>query len=161
MTESLSLTTTSRLIDADDLATVRQLYTESQNWTRHYEQLVVNANVLIVSASLIFVGLAFGDKISGLQASLILAVPILMSLVGLGLTETLFKLYASCILRLVRLENLMGCYDASRFDSIDRSGPLLPREMLYLPGLRPTSVKFFLMLHSLLMVAYLCLLLVK
>ncbi len=145
-------------MDAHDVETVRQLYTEAQNWTRHYEQLVVNANVLIVSAALIFVGLAFGERVSGVQARMILAVPVLMGLVGIALTETLFKLYASCVSRLVRLENLMGCFDPARFDAFDRGGPLLPREMMVLPASRPTSVRFFLALHALLVASYLFLL---
>lgn len=120
-------------LDDRDVETIRQLYTEAQNWTRHYEQLIVNANVLLVSASLIFVGLAFGDKVSTLQARIILAIPMLMTFAGFALTETLFNLYASCIARLIRLETLLGCFDATRFEAIDNGGPLLSPALAQLP----------------------------
>jgi uncharacterized membrane protein (DUF485 family) len=87
---------------------VPQLYSEAQNWSRHYEQLIVNANVFIVSASLIFVGLAFGDKVTSAQAVGLMAIPVAMTLIGIALTKTLFNLYAGCIKRMIRLENLLG-----------------------------------------------------
>lgn len=144
-----------------DVETVRQLYTEAQNWTRHYEQLIVNANVLLVSASLIFVGLAFGDKVSTVQARIVLSIPMLMSFAGFALTETLFNLYALCISRLIRLETLLGCFDPIKFGAIDDGGPLLSPTMAQLPVLRPTSVRFFLGLHVLLVGAYVALLALK
>lgn len=141
-------------LDDHDVATVRQLYGEAQNWTRHYEQLIVNGNVLIVSACLIFVGLAFGDKVSALQASLLMVIPFGMTIIGITLTNTLFNLYAVCIRRMSRLENLLGCFDPIRFDAIDSAGPLLPQEFMALPVKRPTSVRFFIGMHGLLGCAY-------
>lgn len=141
-------------LDDHDLATVRQMYGEAQNWTRHYEQLIVNGNVLIVSACLIFVGLAFGDKVTALQASALMIIPFGMTIIGITLTNTLFNLYAVCIQRMLRLENLLGCFDPHRFDAIDKAGPLLPREFMTLPVKRPTSVRFFIGMHGLLGCAY-------
>lgn len=150
--------TASHSLDERDVETIRQLYTEAQNWTRHYEQLIVNANVLLVSASLIFVGLAFGENVSTLQARIILAIPILMAFAGLTLTETLFNLYASCIARLIRIETLLGCFDSTRFEAIDNGGPLLSPALAELPVRHPTSARFFLGLHILLVGVYLALL---
>lgn len=153
--------TTRPNLDEHDFATVRQLYSEAQQWTRHYESLVVNANVLLVSASLIFVGLAFGDKVSNMQAALILGVPLLMATAGVLLTQTLFRLYATCIERMIRLENLLSCYDGTRFAGIDDGGPLLSTSLMALPVRRPASVKFFNWLYVLLMVSYLSLMVIK
>ena len=149
--------TSSQALDERDVQTIRQLYTEAQNWTRHYEQLTVNANVLLVSAALIFVGLAYGDKVSTLQARIILAIPVLMSIAGIVLTQTLFNLYAACIERMIRLETLLGCFDAAKFDTIDKGGSLLSQALTKLPVSHPTSVRFFLGLHVLLIGAYLAL----
>lgn len=137
-----------------DLATVRQLYGEVQNWTRHYEQLIVNANVLIVSASLIFVGLAFGDKVSRAESLALLVVPTFMAVAGIAMTLILFNLYALCIERLIRLESLLGCNDAERMAAIDGLGPLVPAQLHALPVQRPTSVRFFIGLHLMLMASY-------
>ena len=141
-------------LDDQDIATVRQLYSEAQNWTRHYEQLIVNANVLIVSACLIFVGLAFGDKVTTSQSLTLTAIPIGMGIIGIILTRTLFNLYATCIERMIRFENLLGCFDGKRLQSIDNKGPLLPIKLLELPVKSPTSVRFFIGLHALLVTAY-------
>lgn len=141
-------------LDDHDVTTVRQLYSEAQNWTRHYEQLIVNANVLIVSACLIFVGLAFGDKVSATQAIALMIIPIGMAVIGVVLTRTLFNLYAVCIERMVRLENLLGCFDGAKFQSVDGQGPLLPIDFMTLPVNKPTSVRFFIGMHGLLIVAY-------
>lgn len=72
-----------------------------------------------------------------------------MAPVGFVLTQTLFNLYAVCVRRLIRLENLMNCYDFDRFDAIDGAGPLLELSMMKLPVRRPTSVRFFLGLQFL------------
>lgn len=144
-----------------DLETVRQLYTEVQNWARHYEQLVVNANVLIVSASLIFVGLAFGEKIKLHESYALLAIPVIMAIIGLVLTLTLFRLYADCIERLVRLEKLLGCDDSTRMRDIDGKGPLVPGDLHLIPVRKPTSVRFFVGLHITLLFAYIGLAIVR
>jgi hypothetical protein len=70
-----------------DLETVRQLYTEAQNWARHYELMVVNTNVLLISASSIYIGNALGDKPD--RAAMVLGIPMVMSLIGFVLTSTL------------------------------------------------------------------------
>lgn len=137
-----------------DLATVRQLYGEAQNWTRHYEQLIVNANVLIVSACLIFVGLAFGDKVTTGQSLALMLIPMGMALIGMVLTHTLFRLYAACIERMIRMERLLGCFDAARFNPVDGQGSLLPGAMQSLPVQQPTSVRFFHAMQGLLILAY-------
>ena len=142
-------------LDDFEIGTVRQLYSEAHNWSRHYEQLIVNANVLIVSACLIFVGLAFGDKVTARQALYLLVVPVAMGMIGIILTQTLFNLYSACIARMIRLENLLGCFDKARFEKIDNKGPLLPLAILGAPVGRPTSVRFFLGMHVLLISTYL------
>lgn len=144
-----------------DLSTVRQLYTEVQNWTRHYEQLIVNANVLIVSSSLILLGLAFGEKISLGESYALFAIPLLMAGVGATITITLFRLYALCIVRLIRLEKLLGCDDAQRFAALDGQGALIPAELHQLPVSKPTSVTFFLGLYAVLSLCYALLALVR
>ncbi|MCV2350247.1 hypothetical protein [Paucibacter sp. Y2R2-4] len=149
-----SANTSPQPLDERDLATVRQLYSEAQNWTRHYEQLIVNANVLIVSACLIFVGLAFGDKVTLTQALAMMAIPIGMAVIGMVLTQTLFKLYAACIERMIRFERLLGCFDASKFQSVDHQGPLLSVDLMALPVKAPTSVRFFIGMHGFLILAY-------
>jgi len=141
-------------LDEQDVSTVRQLYSEAQNWTRHYEQLIVNANVLIVSACLIFVGLAFGDKVTPAQAVGLMAIPIGMTLIGIALTKTLFNLYAACIERMIRLENLLGCFSPAKFETVDGLGPLLSIDLMKLPVKLPTSVRFFIGLHVLLAFSY-------
>jgi hypothetical protein len=153
--------TTRPNLDEHDFATVRQLYSEAQQWARHYESLIINANVLIVSASLIFVGLAFGDKIGTKQSLLILSVPVAMAFVGIMLTHTLFVLYTHCIERLIRFENLLNCFDETKFSMIDNKGSLLPLRMMELPVHRPPSVVFFLWLYSLLILTYLLLMALK
>jgi hypothetical protein len=142
------------LLDDHDIATVRQLYSEAQNWTRHYEQLIVNANVLIVSACLIFVGLAFGDKVTASQSLALMAIPIGMAVIGIVLTRTLFNLYAACIERMIRLEDILGCFDSTKLQQIDGKGPLLSVELMALPVKAPTSVRFFIGMHVLLVFAY-------
>lgn len=144
-------------LDEHDFATVRQLYSEAQQWTRHYESLVVNANVLLISASLIFVGLAFGNNVSTAEAVMILGISLMMTIVGIALTQTLFGLYASCIERMIRLEHLLDCYDGDKFADIDGKGPLLAKALAVLPVRRPASVRFFFGLYVLLIVSYLAL----
>ena len=144
-----------------DLANVRQLYGEVQNWTRHYEQLIVNANVLIVSASLIFVGMAFGEKVSRWESLALLVVPTFMAVAGIAMTLMLFNLYALGIERLIRLESLLGCNDAERMAAIDGLGPLVPAQLHALPVKLPTSVRFFIGLHLLLLASYVVLAILK
>ncbi|WP_144290387.1 hypothetical protein [Chitinilyticum litopenaei] len=148
-------------LDECDAATVRQLYGEAQNWARHYEQLVVNANVLIVSACLIFVGLAFGEKISTAQSLMIIAIPVFMGIVGIVMTNTLFNLYAKCIERMIRFENFLGCFSEGRWQRIDGGGALLSPDLMALPVNKPTSVRFFLGMHGVLIASYVLLVGVK
>lgn len=142
------------LLDDHDAATVRQLYGEAQNWSRHYEQLIVNANVLIVSACLIFVGLAHGEKATRTESLALLAVPIAIGAVGVFLTLMLFDLYRHCIARMVRYEGLLGCYDPHRMEKVDGRGPLLPAGLATDHAKMPTSVRFFIGLHLLLVLSY-------
>jgi uncharacterized membrane protein (DUF485 family) len=141
-------------LDEQDVSTVRQLYSEAQNWSRHYEQLIVNANVFIVSASLIFVGLAFGDKVIPAQAVGLMAIPMAMALIGIALTTTLFNLYAGCIKRMIRLENLLGCFCSAKLETVDGLGPLLPIDLMKLPVEMPASARFFIGLYVLLALSY-------
>src|SRR5262245_7749557 len=98
-------------LDEHDFSTLRTLYSQAQDWARHYESLVVSMNVFLISASSVFVGLALGNSVSLGGAALFIAVPIILSVLGLALTQTLFSLYAACITRLIRYENLLNCYD--------------------------------------------------
>jgi len=141
-------------LDEQDISTVRQLYSEAQNWSRHYEQLIVNANVFIVSASLVLVGFAFGDKVTPAQAVGLMAIPITMTLIGIALTKTLFNLYAGCIKRMIRLENMLGCFSPAKFETVDGLGPLLPIDLMKLPVEMPASARFFFVLHALLFLSY-------
>jgi len=50
--------------------TARQLHGEAQSRARHYELLMGNANVLIISAAMIFLGLAMGDHLTAIQSRL-------------------------------------------------------------------------------------------
>lgn len=146
-------------LDEHDFNTIRQMYTEAQQWARHYEGMVVNANVLVVSASLIFLGLAFDKDLPITQCVIILTVPLIMSIIGIFLTKMLYKLYRDCISRMIRLENLLNCYDAERFDPIDHKGPLLPEELKEI--IKPASVRFFQRLYGLLSLIYLIFIVVK
>jgi hypothetical protein len=148
-------------LDAHDFETVRQIYSEAQQWTRHYESLIVNANVLLITASLIFVGVAFDDGVTTVQSTVMLVIPILMSAVGLALTQTLFRLYADCIERMIRMEHLLNCYDPNRFSAGDGQGSLLYADMGRIPVRRPASVMFFIWFYVLLTGAYGALLLVR
>lgn len=138
-----------------DVATVRQLYGEAQNWSRHYEQLIVNANVLIVSACLIFVGLAQGEKATRLESLGLLAVPVAMGVVGVFMTKMLFNLYRHCIARMVRYERLLGCYDPARTAVVGEHEALLPLALADGHADMPASVRFFIGLHLLLVLSYL------
>lgn len=145
-------------LDPHDFQTVRQLYGEAQQWARHYEAMVVNGNVLIISASLMFLGLAFSDKVAEPIRILVLSVPVAMSIIGLLLTNTLFKLYATTIKRMIRLENILGCYDGSRFGDVDGEGSLLPEFLMATTIVKPASVRFFIHLYGgVLLPAYLAL----
>jgi hypothetical protein len=98
--------------------------------------MIVNSNVLIISTSLVFVGLAFGERVLPFQAKVILIIPTIIGIVGIALTQTLFKLYAACIERLIRFEKLLGCFDPIKFNFIDQNGSLLPLSLM-VPHFRP------------------------
>jgi len=146
-------------LDEHDFNTVRQMYSEAQQWTRHYEGMVVNTNVLVVSASLIFMGLAFDKDISISQGAMILMVPLVMSIIGIFLTKMLFKLYGDCIRRMIRLENLLNCYAVDKYEKIDSQGPLLPVFLTEIS--KPSSVNFFERLYILLSCVYVLFIVVK
>lgn len=137
------------------LDTIRQLYGEAQNWARYYEQTIVNAGVLIISACLIFVGLAFGDKATSQQSVWMLGIAGCMNAGGIVLTLTLFRMYAICVERMIRYEDLLDCYDVALMKSIDGKGSLLPVAMQNLPVRRSILVNFFLALHGFLILVYL------
>src|SRR5262249_34568773 len=113
------------------------------DWARHYESLVVSMNVFLISASSVFVGLALGGSISLGRAALFIAVPMVLSVLGLALTQTLFSLYAACITRLMRYENLLNCYDDTKIRTVDAIGSFLEPALRKLPVARPASVRFF------------------
>lgn len=146
-------------IDEHDFSTIRQLYGEAQQWARHYEAMVVNANVLVVSASLIILGLAFDIDVPFKQGVIILIVPLVMSGIGIFLTKMLFNLYCDCISRMIRFENLLNCYDIKRYEKIDSQGSLLPQELSVIS--KPESVKFFERLYILLSFVYIVLIAIK
>jgi hypothetical protein len=144
-----------------DFATIRQLYSEAQLWTRHYEMLIINANVMLISASLIFVGIAFTDRVGPRKTALILSAPVLMALVGMVLTRTLFGPYGGCLRRLIRLENLLNCYDETKLSGLDDNGSMLETSLMSLPVALPMSARFFVGLYMLLMIIYLALIAAK
>lgn len=141
-------------LDDHDVQTVRQLYGEAQQWSRHYETLIVNVNVLLVSSGLIFLGLGLNKDMSARYALGIFVAAAIISATGILLTRTLFKLYASCVARMMRLENLLNCFAPGRFDAVDGQGPLLPRELARLPVTAPPSVRFFFVLHTAFIVTF-------
>jgi len=145
--------------DEHDFDTIRQMYGEAQQWARHYIGMVVNANVLVVSVSLIFFGLAFDKSISVNQSVMVLVIPLVMSVFGMFLTNMLYKLYCDCISRMIRLENLLNCYDAKKYEGIDNQGSLLP---IFLTEVsKPPSVSFFQRLYVFLSVIYIVFILVN
>ena len=141
-------------LDDHDFHTLRDLYAQAQNWARHYETLVVSTNVLLISASSVFVGLALKDSVSLRRALAFLAVPMILALVGLALTRTLFSLYAACIERLIRYENLLNCYDDTKLTTVDGVGSFLEPSLHRLPVRQPASVRFFIYLHLVLLAIY-------
>ncbi|MDT9000596.1 hypothetical protein RQP53_15080 [Paucibacter sp. APW11] len=143
------------------LGTVRQLYTEAQQWTRHYEQLIVSGNTVIISAAAVFVGMSMGEQLTALQSRLLLIVPFVLAVVGILLTLMLFRLYASSIARLIRYEGLLGCFDPALGQALDAKGSLLPGEMQRLPVAWPASVRFFVLMHGALAIGYLVLMVLR
>jgi hypothetical protein len=147
-------------LDEHDFKTIRDIYGQAQNWARHYDSLVVSVNVVLVSASMIFVGVALrGEGIFG-RSPLVLMVPVMMSIIGLVLTRMLFNLYAACIVRLIRIENLLNCFDPEKFNGIDGAGSLIPSWLMKQPPAWPPTVRFFVTLHGLLMLVYAAVLIV-
>jgi hypothetical protein len=134
-------------LDEHDFQTVRQVYSEAQQWARHYEMLIVNMNVMLISSGVILLGLGIGESATR-RGGLIVIVACALALIGVLLTWTLFRLYGSCIRRMARVENLLNCFDGERFNRIDAAGSLLPIELARLPIPLPASVKFFMSLHG-------------
>jgi hypothetical protein len=153
----MELTTHRPELDEHDFKTLRELYSQAQNWTRHYETLLVSTNVLLVSAASLFVGLALRDGQPSQKVLALLLVPVLLSVVGLLLTRTLFKLYDSCVQRLIAYENVLNCFAQLKSLSMPWGSSLLPPTMMALPVKLPLSARFFLSLHSLLIVVYVAL----
>jgi hypothetical protein len=141
-------------LDEHDFKTVRELYSQAQNWTRHYETLLVSTNVLLVSAASLFVGLALRDNQPTQKVLALLGVPVLLSVVGIMLTRTLFKLYASCVKRLIAYEDVLNCFTPLKKLTLPWGASLLPPTLMALPVKLPLSARFFLSLHSLLIVVY-------
>jgi|HigsolmetaAR202D_1030399.scaffolds.fasta_scaffold42583_1 hypothetical protein len=139
------------------LVLIDRLYVEAQQWARHYEALLVNTNVFIVTISLAFLGIAFSDKVAGVVRSLAMMVPIVLCIVGLALVWTLFTLYAQCVERLIRYERAMGCFDEEVGNGLDGAGSLLPLELSKLPVKRPPSVHFFNWTYLILLAVFLTL----
>jgi hypothetical protein len=139
-------------LDRHDFDTVRQLYTEAQQWARHYEMLVVNGNVFLVSASLVVVGFAFESNSKRLGGAALFVAAGAMAAIGFLLTQMLFRLYAQTIRRMIRLENLLNCYSQELLSEYRET--LLDRSLMQWPVSRPTSVRFFVALHAALFVLY-------
>jgi cytochrome c biogenesis protein CcdA len=140
------------------ILTVRQLYSEAQNWTRHYEALLVNAGVFIVTISLGFLAFAFSEKAGTFERYLAIGVPILLSSVGLALVRTLFKRYAISIERLIRYERILGCFDPVVGKALDGGEALLPDFLQRVPISQPPSVRFFYFVFALQIVTFVVLL---
>lgn len=123
---------------------VRQLYGEAQQWARHYEALLVQANVLIVPVALGFLGFAFAtDKASQIERATAIVVSAMMAALGFLLVRMLFGLYATTIERMIRLERSLGCFDADVGNRLDGGGALLADDLAVLPVKEPPSVRFF------------------
>ena len=141
-------------LDEHDFKTLRELYAQAQNWARHYETLTVSTNVFLISASGIFIGLALRDGMPSKRTVALLCTPVLMSLIGLLLTRTLFKLYALCVERLMVYEDALNCYAPAKLSRRTWEGALLPAHLLSLPVRMPASAKLFMSLHTVLVVIY-------
>ena len=141
-------------LDEHDFKTVRELYTQSQLWARHYETLMVSTNVLLVTAASVFSGLALRDDAVLHRVFALFGVPVLMSVVGIFLTRTLFKLCALCIERLIAYENALNCFDSSKLVALPWGGSLVPAALMRLPVRMPASARFFVGLHLLLVITY-------
>jgi len=105
---------------------------------------------MLVSAATLFVGLATHDAGLFHIAGAVWALPILLSLVGLGLTYMLFTHYRFCIERIIVMENIMNCYDTSKLPAVFGGGSFNPSSLMKLPVTPPPSAKFFFALHTLL-----------
>lgn len=128
----------------DGFVLIRQLYAEAEQWARHYEALLVQANVFIVPIVLGFVAFAFSTERAGLPervAALLFAV--FMAVLGYLLVRMLFRLYAQTIERMIGFETTLGCYDEDKGRRLGASGSLLPPIMARLPVVEPPSVRFF------------------
>lgn len=143
----MEILTNRPLLDDHDFSTVRQLYSEAQQWARHYELLIVNMNVMLISSGVILLGLGLGESTMR-HGALLFTIAAALAAIGMLLTWTLFRLYAACIGRMIRTENLLNCYDTERFNTIDGAGAMLPVELSRTPVPRPASVTFFLSLHG-------------
>jgi len=141
-------------LDEHDFKTLRELYAQAQNWARHYETLTVSTNVFLMSASGIFIGLALRDGTSSGRSVALFGTPVLMSLIGLLLTRTLFRLYALCVERLMVYEDALNCYAPAKLPTRTWEGALLPAQLLSFPVRMPASTKLFMFLHTVLVVIY-------
>lgn len=139
-------------LDDHDFETVRLLYGQAQQWARHYDQMVVSANVLLVSASLIFLGLAMDPVKSHGAPALVLLIPAVMTVVGFLLTHILYIRYSGSIGHIIHFENLLNVFDEQRFAINSGDGSLLPKSLMQIT--RTPSIVFFEVLHSLLLVVY-------
>ena len=141
-------------LDDHDFNTIRDLYGQAQNWARHYETLIVSTNTFFVSASTVFIGLSFKEGSTTIRFLPLLITPILMSVIALLLTRSLFSLYANCVLRLILYENLLNCFVPRKIPTTLWNGRLLPTTMAELPVRWPASARFFRVLHISLLVSY-------
>jgi hypothetical protein len=127
-----------------DTELIHKLYGEAQQWARHYESLLVQANVFIIPISLGFLGFAFStEKASQPEKAAAAIASALLAILGFFLLRMLFGLYSVTVERMIRLETILGCFDAEIGNAIDGNGPLLHTELAKLPVTEPPSVRFF------------------
>lgn len=141
-------------LDEHDVTTLRQLYSEAHNWARHYQETIVNTNVMMISAQLIFFGLLLDRDVNSaavIGRALALA-PIALGLIGILLTLTLFRLYRRVVGRMVRCENLLNCFDDKKLRDFDDMGSLLDPRLMRVE--MPPTVKFFGAVYVVLIIAY-------
>lgn len=136
--------------------TVRELYIQTQHWTRHNENLIVATNALMFSAIGAVAVALFKNPETLKNLVIIMAV---ISLIGMVLTYILNRRYMFSVERLVMYEKLFGFHKKeSAIDNIG-SKPLnwgscfIPKYLQDAPKFAPESAIFFLILHVLLLIA--------
>lgn len=121
------------------------LYNEAQQWARHYEFLIVQTSIFIISISLGFLSYSFsskdGDSIIKLSSILI---SFFLTILGFLIIRMLFSLYKTTIERMIDYESILGCYDPDFANEIGFSRKtLLPENLKITPIEESPVFRFF------------------